>query len=97
MIYLKTDEENHILKDYSQDTELLGYYYKEDYVSQVTYLTYLNYGKDFDINNILILEGDKLVPLEEYSPIVQGLIHSGIKKEKRVFYGVSGNGIKSYV
>ena len=46
---------------------------------------------------VIILSDTKLIPLEEYSPIVQGLIHSGIKKEKRVFYGVSGNGVKSYV
>jgi hypothetical protein len=76
---------------------LLEYYYKEDYVSQVTYLTYLNYGKDYDINNILILDDGKLTPLEEYSPIVKGLLHSGTKKEKRIFYGIKGNGVKSYV
>ena len=96
-INLKPEEDNYILEDYSEDKKLLDYYYKEDYVSQVTYLTYLNYEKDFDINNILILSDTKLIPLEEYSPIVQGLIQSGTKKEKRVFYGVRGNGVKSYV
>jgi HD superfamily phosphohydrolase len=95
--HLKTEDNNYILEEYSKNKELLEYYYKEDYVSQVTYLTYLNYGKDFDINNILIFEDDKLIPLEEYSPIVKGLLHSGTKKERRIFYGVKGNGVKSYV
>ena len=96
-IHLKEEDNNYILEEYRKNSELLEYYYKEDYVSQVTYLTYLNYGKDFDINNILILADDKLIPLEDYSPIVKGLLHSGTKKEQRVFYGVKGNGVKSYV
>ena len=75
----------------------LKYYYKEDYVSQVTYLTYLNNEEDFDINNILILSEGNLVPLEEYSPIVKGLLHSGAKKETRIFYGVKNGGVKKYV
>lgn len=96
-IHLKEKEENTIIKNYLNDKVLLDYYYKEDYVSQVTYLTYLNYGKDFDINNILILSDGKLIPLEEFSPIVKGLLHSGTKKETRIFYGVMGNGEKKYV
>ena len=95
-MHLKPNEENIIISKYDTE-ELLQYYYKEDYVSQVTYLTYLNYGKDYDINNILILSEDKLIPLEEYSPIVKGLLHSGTKKETRIFYGESGNGVKKYV
>ena len=84
-------------KQYQKDIKLLEYYYKEDYVSQVTYLTYMNSGEDFDINNILILSEGNLIPLEEFSPIVKGLLHSGTKKEKRVFYGVIGSGVKKYV
>ena len=96
-IHLEENEENQILKQYQTDTKLLEYYYKEDYVSQVTYLTYMNNGEDFDINNILILSENNLIPLEEFSPIVKGLLHSGIKREKRVFYGIIGNGVKKYV
>lgn len=96
-IHLKSDEENNIIENYINDDKLLKYYYKEDYVSQVAYLTYLNDEKDFGINNILILSDNKLVPLEEFSPIVKGLLHSGTKKEKRIFYGVKGNGVKEYV
>lgn len=95
--HLKANEKNYILNKYKNDQELLDYYYKEDYVSQVTYLTYLNYGKDFDINNILIFSDDKLIPLEVFSPIVKGLLHSGTKKETRIFYGIKGSGVKEYV
>jgi HD superfamily phosphohydrolase len=95
-IHLKPTDENTIISNYNNE-ELLKYYYKEDYVSQVTYLTYLNYGKDYDINNILILSEDKLIPLEEYSPIVKGLLHSGTKKETRIFFGEAGKGVKRYV
>ena len=96
-IHLKDGEENKIISEYKNDETLLEYYYKEDYVSQVTYLTYLNDKEDFDINNILILSDGKLIPLEEFSPIVKGLLHSGMKKESRVFYGLMGNGVKRYV
>jgi HD superfamily phosphohydrolase len=95
-IHLKPNEENTIICNY-KDEEMLKYYYKEDYVSQVTYLTYLNYGADFDINNVLILSEGKLIPLEEYSPIVKGLLHSGTKKETRIFFGQKENGVKRYV
>ena len=95
-IHLKPNEENTIISNY-KDEEMLKYYYKEDYVSQVTYLTYLNYGADFDINNVLILSEGKLIPLEEYSPIVKGLLHSGTKKETRIFFGKKENGVKRYV
>lgn len=96
-VHLKSGEENTILNQYQDDANLYEYYYKEDYVSQVTYLTYLNNGEDFDINNILILSDGKLIPLEEYSPIVKGLLHSGTKKETRIFYGLMGSGVKKYV
>ena len=92
--HLKDLEENEIIKEYQKDDILYNYYYKEDYVSQVAYLTYLNEEKDIDINNILILSDGKLIPLEEFSPIVKGLIQSGKKKEKRIFYGKIGNGEK---
>jgi HD superfamily phosphohydrolase len=96
-IHLKENEENTILPSYLNDSILLNYYYKEDYVSQVAYLTYMNFGKDYDINNILIKKDNELVPLEEFSPIVKGFLHSGTKKETRIFYGIKDNGVKRYV
>lgn len=96
--HLKDNEVNDIVESYKKDDTLLRYYYKEDSVSQTTYLTYLNYGKDFDVNNILIyVNDDYLMPLDEFSPIVNGLLHSGYKKEIRIFYGINGTGVKRYV
>lgn len=96
--HLKEDEFNDVISNYKKNNELFSYYYKEDRVSQVAYLTYLNYGKDIDVNNILILTIDnELLSLDEYSPIVNGFLNSGIKKETRIFYGVKGNGVKKYV
>ena len=96
--HLKDNEKNDVIDLYSKDDVLLRYYYKEDSVSQTAYLTYLNYGKDFDVNNILIeLNGNHLMPLDEFSPIVNGLLHSGYKKETRIFYGIKDSGVKRYV
>lgn len=96
--HLKDDENNDIINLYQKDDILYRYYYKEDFVSQIAYLTYLNYGKDFDVNNILISVNDSyLMSLDEYSPIVKGLLHSGYKKETRVFYGIKSRGVKKYV
>ena len=94
-IHLKPNENNDIISNYNTE-ELMNYYYKEDHVSQVAYLTYLNYG-GYDINNILILSDDELVPLEKYSPIVKGLLQSGLKKETRIFFREKGRGVKKYV
>ena len=95
--HLKTDEENNIIKEYKKDNILFEYYYKEDRVSQVAYLTYLDCAKNYDINNVLIYSEGKLIPLEEFSPIVKGLLNSGTKKETRLFYGMLGDGVKKYV
>lgn len=95
-VHLKT-ESNPIKEEYQKDDILYKYYYKEDRVSQVAYLTYLDCAKDYDINNVLVYSEGKLVPLEEFSPIVKGLLNSGTKKETRIFYGVLGNGVKKYV
>lgn len=91
-VTLKTEEEKNtaieISKKYLSSEILSKYYYKEVSVSQVTYLSYMNSSKEDDINNILILQEDgKLVPLEEYSLIVKGLLESGKNKETKIFYG----------
>lgn len=77
-----------IKKQYLSSPILYKYYYKEDEISQVTYLNYLNCGSDIDVNNILILlDNGDLQPIDEYSPIVGSLLQSGQKKEKKIFYG----------
>ena len=77
-----------IFKEYRANDVLIRYYFKEDKVKQVTYLSYMNTGNDTNVNNILILtEDEQIVPLEEYSPIVAGLIKSGQKSERKIFYG----------
>lgn len=93
-IHLKEQEENPIIKGYLSDEELMRYYYKEDCVSQVAYLTYLNTKEEVDVNNILILSDENIIPLDEFSPIVKGLLENGSKREKRVFYGKKSGGIK---
>ena len=83
-----------IERDWLSDEELMRYYYKEDCVSQVAYLTYLNTKEEVDVNNILILSDENIVPWDEFSPIVKGLLENGSKREKRVFYGKKSGGIK---
>jgi HD superfamily phosphohydrolase len=96
--HLKDNEYNNVIEDYKKNDILFRYYYKEDFVSQIAYLTYLNLGKDFDVNNILISVNDSyLMSLDEYSPIVKGLIHSGYKQETRIFFGKKDEGVKKYV
>ena len=90
-LYLRNEEETEqslkIKNEYKNNEILSRYYYKEDIVSQVTYLTYLNSGNDIDVKNILILlDNGLLQSLEQYSPIVKGLLESGQKREKKVFF-----------
>ena len=86
-VTLKDGEENTIIKNYLGNEELLRYYYKEDWVSQVTYLTFLNTEDEIDVNNILILSDGNIISLDKYSPIVKGLLENGFKREKRIFFG----------
>jgi HD superfamily phosphohydrolase len=95
--HLKDNEENDIINAYKKDDVLFKYYYKEDVVTQTAYLNYLNYGIDTDVNNIFVLKEQELIPLDEFSPIVEGLLHSGFKKEVRIFYGLFNEGVKKYV
>ena len=77
-----------LIAEYNNNEILNKYYFKVDKVKQVTYLSYLNTGNDSNVNNILILtEDENIVPLEAYSPIVAGLIQSGQKAERKIFYG----------
>lgn len=63
----------------------LPYYYIETKVSQRAYL-HVESDK-YDINDIKIITpaGD-IISLEEYSPIIRGLISSASKTSIRVFY-----------
>lgn len=77
-----------IVAEYNKNEILKKYYFKIDNVKQATYLSYLSTDKDLNVNNILILtEDEQILPLEAYSPIVAGLIQSGQKAERKIFYG----------
>lgn len=72
--------------EYCNDEEKKRYYYYEVVVSQVAYL-HVDQSKSYDINDIkILLADDQIVSLEDYSPIIKGLLESGIKKRVRVFY-----------
>ena len=63
----------------------LPYYYIETQVSQQAYL-HVESDK-YDINDIKIITPEqKIISLEEYSPIIRGLISSATKTSIRVFY-----------
>ena len=69
----------------SIEKEYLSYYYIQTEVSQKAYLHAK--GDTADINDIKILKPDgQIVSLEDYSPIVKGLIDSAKKTSIRVFY-----------
>lgn len=77
---------NKALAIYNNMNELYRpYYYVEANLSQIAYL-HIDQSLNYDINDIKILDNDKIVSLEEYSPIVKGLISSASKTMKRVFY-----------
>ena len=59
------------------------YYYKAEEISQVAYL---NNKRGQHVSEILILEDGKLLPLDKASKVVAGLLESGKKKEKTIFY-----------
>ena len=62
------------------------YYYYETAVRQTAYL-HSDQSLNYDINDIKILtEMGTIVSLEDYSPIIKGLISSGQKEVKRIFY-----------
>ncbi|MDD4203581.1 MAG: HD domain-containing protein [Acholeplasmataceae bacterium] len=60
------------------------YFIEEEVVSQKTYLI-----KDYDIKaeDILILTKEQAVkPIDEVSPIIKGLVSSGIKTERKLYF-----------
>ncbi len=74
-------------KKYLNDNLLSRYCYYESTVSQAAYL-HVDQTKSFDINDIKIEKQDgSIVSLEDFSPIIKGLVSSGRKKSVRVFYG----------
>lgn len=85
--------------DYSEDTietediknkyknkPMSNYYYYESKFSKAAYLNIDQTKKD-DINDIkIILENGEFVSLEDFSPIIKGLLETGPKKTLRIFY-----------
>lgn len=66
-------------------SKYLPYYYIETKVSQRAYL-HVEEDK-YDINDIkIITQQHEIISLEEYSPIIRGLISSATKTSIRVFY-----------
>ncbi len=62
------------------------YYYFSTSVRQTAYL-HSDQSLNYDINDIKILdENNQIQSLEDYSPIIKGLILSGQKEIKRIFY-----------
>lgn len=60
------------------------YFYHQDFISQHTYLKDRH---DILSNQIFLLTNDNIIkPIDEVSLIVEGLIKTGQKKEKRIYY-----------
>ena len=83
--YVEFREENvskiiEVVKRYKDNP----YFIEEEVVSQKTYLI-----KDYDFKaeDILILTKNGTVkPIDKVSPIIKGLISSGIKTERKLYY-----------
>ena len=74
-----------IINKFTSDEILKRYYYAVDSVRQVTY--YQNTQSTFDVKNIFILTpSNKLVALDEFSKVMHGLIESGNKESKKIYY-----------
>lgn len=71
------DDQTKVLEKY-QDSR---YYYSESSVSAVAYLGKIGHG---EIK--MLLENGVVMPLEEYSPIINSLMNSSYKRIKRVYY-----------
>ncbi len=76
---------NEVREKYNTDPILKRYYFEESTLSQYAY----KHTDDIDkVNDIkILLPSGKIISLEEYSPIVKGLIDSANNKFKRIFYG----------
>ncbi len=62
------------------------YYYYEISITSSAYLE-TNSSLPLDINEItILLPNGEAMPLEEYSPIIKGLIQTSLKKSTRIFY-----------
>lgn len=81
------DEYNEALKIKDEmDPIMAPYYFNENKVTQTAYL-HVASTLDDDINDIKILTPNgKIESLEEYSPIIKGLVSSASKTIKRIFY-----------
>ncbi len=88
---LETDKKKieEIKKEYTSDPILKEYYYYEASLIQGAYV---HIDEDMSqINDIkIILPDSTIVSLEDYSPIIKGMIESAKKKVDRIFYGKLG-------
>lgn len=84
---LEEDKEKieNIRKKYTNDPILSRYYYEESRLSQYAYKHIDDIDKVNDIK--ILLPSGKIVSLEEYSPIVKGLITNAFNTFERIFYG----------
>ena len=80
-----TKEEEKVINYFKEHQDLARYFYKEEKVSQSTYL----HSERMNINDILILKNDKIMKIEEASKIISGLILSGKKEIRTIYYDKS--------
>jgi len=79
----KALEFNKKIKEANKDNPYFKYLYKEEEVSQVAYL---NNKRGNQVSEILILDEGKLLPLDKASKVVESLLESGKKTERKIFY-----------
>ena len=74
------------VKDKYSNAKNNRYYYYDIKFSQTAYL-HIDQTLSYDINDIkIILDNKKTVSLEDYSPIIKGLVKTSPKKSMRIFY-----------
>lgn len=85
---IETDSKQIQMKEieHYKTKENARYFYKEVVITSGAYLQ-SNSNLELDINEIrILLPSGETKPLEEFSPIIKGLISTSIKKSMRVFY-----------
>jgi HD superfamily phosphohydrolase len=87
--YIEINEENkkesdEIIESYKDGIKSKYYFYEVD-VSLVAYM-HENQTKVYDINDIKILDNNKLISIFDYSKIIKGLVENGNKEIKRIYY-----------
>lgn len=74
------------IKDKYNKSKNKSYFYYESKFSQTAYL-HIDQSDSYDINEIMIIsENNDKISLEDYSPIIKGLVETSPKKSVRIFY-----------